>query len=130
MWRDFPCDGYHFWLIPSNGGKFEIIAYTHVVFKLMSTPLFFEMLRSFSKIRNKFSFSSKLIVFKVYKIFYDPIWNLPIWNPIINCPRVSPMPAYLNNLTIPPQMPMSSGENRTLTNPVLQNLLTFRPCDL
>ena len=65
---------------PIEWGKFEIIAYTHVVFKLMSTPYFLETLRSFSKVRKHFSSSSKIIkiiVFKVYKIFYNTIRNLP-----------------------------------------------------
>ena len=54
MWRDSPCGGYHFWLIPSNGGKFEIIAYTHVVFKLMSTPLIFLKQGLAAKLENIF----------------------------------------------------------------------------
>ena len=33
MWQDSPCGGYHFWLIPLNGGggEFKVIACTHVV---------------------------------------------------------------------------------------------------
>ena len=33
--------------------------------------------------------------------------------------KLSPIAAHLNNLTIPTQTPVSSGENGTITSPVL-----------